>query len=333
MKRKGYLFEKLCSFDNLHKSFKKAFKGSGKTKEACRFHFYLENELWKLKNKLETDTYRPAKYRLFKIFDPKERTISVAPFRDRVIHHAAVQVIEPIFEPTFIFDSYATRKNKGTHKAIKKAGKFLKASFWYYKADISKYFDSVNHDILLELLQKKIKDGRLLNLLERIIRNSGSIKGLPIGNLTSQFFANVYLNPLDHFVKDDKRVKNYIRYMDDMVFFANSKEYLKNVLNDVRVFLFNRLKLKLNPRYTFLNSRLNGLPFLGFRIFPNLKRIKKGNLKRTKTKLERKRTAFQAGKITEDHFVMSIRSMFDHVGYADSFKLRSRFLVPGAGVE
>jgi len=208
MKRKGYLFEKLCSFDNLRKSFKKAFKGSGKTKEACRFYFHLESELWKLENELKTGAYRPAKYRLFKIFDPKERTISVAPFRDRVVHHAAVQIIEPIFEPTFIFDSYATRKNKGTHKAIKKAGKLLKASFWYYKADISKYFDSVNHDILLELLQKKIKDSRLLNLLEIIIRNTGSIKGLPIGNLTSQFFANVYLNPLDHFVKDDQRVKN-----------------------------------------------------------------------------------------------------------------------------
>ena len=128
-------------------------------------------------------------------------------------------------------------------------------------------------------------------------------------------------------------IKNYIRYMDDMAFFSDSKDYLKDILDEVRIFLSNRLKLKFNPRYTFLNSRLNGLPFLGFRIFPNLKRIKKGNLKRTKTKLEKKRMAFQAGKITEDHFVMSTRSMYDHIGYADSFKLRSKFLVPWAGVE
>ena len=133
MKRRGLLFENLYSFENLYEAFKKAFRGSGRTEGACRFHFHLESELLKLKEELKTNTYFPAKYRYFKTFDPKERTISVAPFRDRVVHHAVVRVLEPIFEPTFIFDSYATRKEKGTHRAVKRAQKYLKMGFYYLK--------------------------------------------------------------------------------------------------------------------------------------------------------------------------------------------------------
>ena len=132
MKKKGYLFETLYSFENLHEAFKKAFRGSGRTEEACRFHFHLERELLKLREELQSNTYRPARYRYFKTFDPKERTISVAPFRDRVVHHGVVRVLEPIFEPTFIFDSYATRKGKGTHRAVKRAQKFMRSGFHYY---------------------------------------------------------------------------------------------------------------------------------------------------------------------------------------------------------
>ena len=145
MKRTGYLFETIYSFDNLYKAFKKAFKGSGRTPDSCRFHFNLENELLKLKNELESGIYQPEKYRFFKIFDPKERIISVAPFRDRVVHHAVVRVLEPIFEKTFIYDSYATRKFKGTHRAVKRAQNFLNKNFFYLKTDIKKYFNSIDH--------------------------------------------------------------------------------------------------------------------------------------------------------------------------------------------
>jgi RNA-directed DNA polymerase len=338
MKRKGNLFETLYSFENLHEAFKKAFRGSGRTQEACQFHFHLEPELLKLRDELKSNTYRPAIYRYFKTFDPKERTISVAPFRDRVVHHGIVRVLEPVFEPTFIFDSYATRKGKGTHRAVKRAQKFMGSGFHYYKADVRKYFDSVDHDVLLGLVCRKIKDGKVLELVERIIRNSDVSrglacgKGLPVGNLTSQFFANVYLNPLDHLVKDEMGVKCYIRYMDDMVFFADSSAYLKEVMEKLKIFLKDELKLSLNPRSTFLNSRRNGLPFLGFRIFPRLVRVKRENLKRVKGKLKKRKKELREGLITEERFVMSARSMFEHLSFANSFQLRSAMLRPGAGV-
>lgn len=338
MKCTGYLFEGICSFENLHQAFKKAFKGSGRTQEACRFHFYLEKELLQLKEELEAGTYRPAKYRYFRIFDPKERTISVAPFRDRVVHHAVVGILEPIFDRTFIYDSYATRKGKGTHRAVKRAQSFLKKNFWFFKSDIAKYFNSIDHDVLLGLIRRKVKDENVLKLVERITRNSDKSrglevgKGLPIGNLTSQFFANVYLDPLDHFVKDEMGVKYYVRYMDDIVVFSGSRDYLKEIMVNIEMFLAERLQLKLNLGSTMLNSRLHGLPFLGFRIFPNIVRIKRENLKRIQKRFQKRRSQLEARLITEDKFVMSVRSMFQHVSFANSFMLRSAILTPRAGV-
>lgn len=332
MRRFGFLFADICSFENLYAAFKRAFKGSGRTREACKFHFNLERELLKVKEELETESYRPSKYRYFKTFDPKERTISVAPFRDRVVHHALVRVLEPIFDPKFIYDSYATRKGKGTHKALRRAQESLRKKCFYFKTDVLKYFDSVEHEILLDLIKRRVKDKRTLEVIERIIKNSdvsrglAQGKGLPIGNLTSQFFANVYLDPLDHFVKDELGVKHYIRYMDDIVLFGSSRKRLKGLRDCIKWYLDERLRLRLKCDATMLNSRLHGLPFLGFRVFPNLLRVKKENLKRLKRRLERRRIEFQSDVISEDRFVMSVRSIFEHMSFADSFKLRNLML-------
>ncbi len=339
MKRIGYLFDKVYTFENLLKAFTKAYRGSGKGRDACQFNFHLEKELLQLSKELKDRTYFPSKYRYFKIFDPKERVISVAPFRDRVVHHAVVSALEPVFESCFIYDSYATRKGKGTHRAVKRAQIFLKHNKYYLKTDISKYFYSVNHDILLTLIAQKIKDAKLNDLVEKIIQNGdagGGIltgKGLPIGNLTSQFFANVYLNYLDHFIKDHLGKKYYIRYMDDLVIFSNSKEELKDILNNIEKFLSDRLDLMLNNRATCINTGLHGLSFLGFRIFPNLIKIKSENLKRIKYRINEKVYAFKNGLIEEDKFVMSIRSMFEHVGFSNSFKLRNAYLIHRAVVD
>ncbi|MDM8550051.1 reverse transcriptase/maturase family protein [Desulfobacterales bacterium HSG2] len=339
MKRKGYLFEEIITFENLYEAFRKAYSGSGRTGETCRFNFNLENELLQLKTEIETERYKPARYRYFKIFDPKERQISVAPFRDRVVHHALVRVIEPVFERSFIFDSYATRVGKGTHRAVERAQKFLRKNFWYLKTDVEKYFDSVDHDILLKLIRRKIKDEKVIRLTEKIIRNSDRSrdlahgKGLPVGNLTSQFFANVYLDPLDHFIKDRLGVKCYIRYMDDMVISSDSKDDLRDLLKIKETFLAENLELRLNPKATRLNNCLHGLPFLGFMIFPNLKRIRKENLKRVKKRLRQRKNEFEAGIITEEQFAMSVRSVFEHVRFADTYRLRRSFLADWAGVE
>ncbi len=339
MKRVGCLFDRMYSFENLLTAFRKAYRGTGRTNEACQFNFNLEKELLQLKRELESKTYVPATYRYFTIFDPKERTISVAPFRDRVVHHAVVSALEPIFENCFIHDSYATRKGKGTHRAIKRAQQFLKKNRYYLKMDISKYFYSVDHTILLGLIGKKIKDKKLMSLVDRIIRNGdagrgiSTGKGLPIGNLTSQFFANVYLNPVDHYIKETLQVKAYIRYMDDIVLFSDSKERLKEWFKDIEAFLNHMLGLKLNNRATCLNTGLHGLSFLGFRLFPNLIRIKKENLKRMKRRIKEKVHLFSNGNIEEDKFVMSIRSLFEHIRFSNSYRLRNACLIKRADVK
>jgi hypothetical protein len=317
-------------------AFLKAYRGSGKTDEACRFCFHLENELFLLKEEIEEGDYQPAPYRYFKVYDPKERVISVARFRDRVVHHAIVGVLEPIFEPVFIYDSYATRKGKGTHRAVKRSQSFLRKYPYYLKMDIDKYFDNIDHQILLDLIQRKVKDKRALELMARIIKNSdvsrgiAAGRGLPIGNLTSQFFANVYLNPLDHFLKDTLGEKAYIRYMDDMVIFSDSRDHLKIVLKKIDDFLADNLKLKLKEKATLINTGLHGLPFLGYRVFPKLIRVKKDNLKRIGKRLLRRLDKFHSGIITEDELAMSVRSWFEFVGFADSLSLRQAYLAPMA---
>ena len=336
MKRAGNLFEAVCGFGNLYEAFKRSFRGSGRTAEACQFNFNLENELLRLKEELRTGLYRPARYRYFKIFDPKERTISVAPFRDRVVHHALVGILEPIIDRRFIYDSYANRKGKGTRRAVRRAQRFLKRNFYYLKTDVAKYFDSIDHETLMSLIRRRVKDENIMKLAGRIICNSdrsrglGAGKGLPIGNLTSQFFANLYLDKFDHFVKNELGIKYYIRYMDDMVVFSQSKDRLKRLLKNTKGYLGDCLRLTLDGKATVLNSRLHGLPFLGFRVFPNLIRIKRENLKRLKRRMRKRVVEVQTGLISEDRFVMSMRSMFEHVGTANSFRLRSAVLAPRA---
>jgi len=326
MKRVGYLFEQISSFGNLHAAYIKAMRGSGKTEEACRFTFHLEQELLQLKRELENRVYHPAAYRYFQIHDPKERTISVAPFRDRVVHHALIRVIEPVFEKSFIFDSYATRKGKGSHAAVKRAQVFLRKNAWYLKMDMEKYFDSIDHAILLRLIGRKIKDQAVMELTTRIVANSDQSrglaagKGLPIGNLTSQFFANVYLDPLDHFVKDNLGIKGYVRYMDDVVIFSESKNELKTVLSAVTAKIAEGLQLRLKDKATFLNTPLHGLPFLGFRIFPEMLRIKRENIKRFQKGFDAKVAAWQKGRISEEDLAASVQSMYAYLGFANNYQ-------------
>ncbi len=338
MKRIGNLFDTLCGFDNLHAAFKKAWRGCGRSDEACRFFFHLETKLLQIQKELMDGSYQPAAYRYFTIHDPKERLISVAPFRDRVVHHALVNVLEPVFEPTFIHDSYATRKAKGTHRAVWRAQKFLRRHHYYLKIDVAKYFHGIDHDVLLALVARKVKDKKVLAVVERIVRNADGSpgtaigKGLPIGNLTSQFFANVYLNPLDHFIKDDLGW-DYIRYMDDMVLFSDSRQALKDILRHTETYLRDQLGLCLNSKVTLLNRREHGLSFLWFRLFPRLIRIKKANLRRTIRRLDQRNREYRNGLISEEKYIMSVRAAFDHVAFADTWQLRRLHLAQRVGAQ
>lgn len=323
MKRYKGLYEKIYSFENLLLAAKKAKKGTSNKKNAGMFFFYLEPEILKLQEELITKTYSPGGYTYFEIKDPKRRTIAVAPFRDRVIHHGIVNIIEPIYEKSFIYHSYATRKEKGTHKAVAQAQKYLKNNYWYFKTDIEKYFDNINHEILLGFLQKKFKDKDFIYLLKKVICSGGKDgKGLPIGNLTSQFLANVYLNDFDHYVLNECKPGGYIRYMDDFVFFSNDKETLKDIQRRIVVYLNKHQHLSLKPKSTFFNSRLNGLPFLGRRIFPSTIRIKRENLKRSLRKIKLREWEYKTGKISEEKLVCSVTSIHGYISSCHTEALR-----------
>jgi retron-type reverse transcriptase len=309
MKRYGNLFETFASFSNLLKAFKKARKGAVGKRETEQFSFHLEKELFNLQEELRRGSYRPSPYRYFQIFDPKQRTISVAAFRDRVVHHALINVLEPVYERCFIHDSYATRKGKGTHVAIDRAQYFLRHSPWFFKTDIDKYFDSIQQDKLLGLLERKIKDDRILSVAEAIIQNGGvSGVGLPIGNLTSQFFANVYLNVFDHFVKQELGIRYYLRYMDDFVLFTNNRQQLKLWRTEINNYLEQQLCLSLKPKASFINQAPNGLTFLGRRIFPSVVRLARPNGQRMLRRMAAKQSAFRRGEISEAAFLQSMNS-------------------------
>lgn len=323
MKRAGGLYASVCTFEALFSAYRKAKSGTRKTAEACRFFFLAEKELLQLQKELQQENYKPGPYRYFEVNDPKRRTIAVAPFRDRVVHHAVVAVLEPLYERCFIHNSYATRKGKGTHAAVFQAQGFLRQTGWYLKADIQKYFDSVDQEKLLKLLAKKVKDVALLRLIALIIRNGGTNGlGLPIGNLTSQFFANVYLHAFDQYIKETLRVRYYIRYMDDFVLFHSEKKPLQALLPHVEEFLGSTLGLRLKPDELRLHPAAHGLPFLGVRIFPRIIRFLPKNSRRIREKIAEKTAAWESGRMPESRFIDSMNSYHAHLSVYHTDALR-----------
>jgi len=313
--RYNHLFDQVVSFENLYFAWKKARQGTGWNDDTHYFNFHLEHQLFKLQQQIESETYQPGKYQYFNILDPKPRIIAVAPFVDRVVHHALVQVLMPIFEPTFINHSYATRVDKGTHSAIKQAQTFVRRYSWFYKMDILHFFENVNHDQMMKLISRKIKDPRVISLTEKIIRNVTGDKGLPIGNLTSQFFANVYLNPLDHFIKESLQIKGYLRYMDDFVIFSDNKNILIQQHNKIENYANQSLKLTLKQQACWLNKSLAGLSFLGMRIFKGMIRVNPENKRRCLKRLKHKQHLFLTNQLTEQQFTDSIISTQSHLKY------------------
>lgn len=329
MQRIGNLFPEFCSFSNLLSAYRKAHRGTRKNAENAAFFINMEKELLALQEELRSGTWRPQPYYFFDIWDPKHRTIAVAAFRDRVVHHALVNVLEPAYERCFIYDSYATRKGKGVHAAVSRAQHFLRRYDWYLKSDVEQYFDSADHKILLGLLQRKIKDKRLLKVAESIICHGGNKgKGLPIGNRTSQFFANVYLDALDHFVKEKLRAPGYTRYMDDIVLFHPDKSKLKQMLPAIEAFLAEELALCLKPKATYINSHKNGLSFLGRRVFRSVIRLRPENLRRITGRIRHREWQFLNGQIEETIFLQSMNSYWAMLSYHPVAPLRRALLNP-----
>ena len=326
MKRYGNLFEKITTFENLLLASKNAIRGKKDKKAVASFYFHLENELLALQSELLSGTYHPQPYTQFEVKEPKVRKICSSDFRDRVVHHSICNLIEPIIEKKSIYDSYACRRDKGAHLAVKRCQQFTRQFKFYLKCDIRKFFESIDHDILKKLLRKTFKDQNLLSLLDIIIdhRVDGNPpgKGLPIGNLTSQHFANFYLNHLDHFIKDRLRIPGYVRYMDDFISFANDKAVLVGLLREIENFTNDVLHLKLKDKVTVIAPVTEGVPFLGFRVFPQVIRIKRENLVRMRRRVRQKEWLYLQGKISERSLVLSVNSIVGHVAHVNSLQVR-----------
>ena len=336
MKRYGHLFERIVTFENLHQAAITAFRGKKDKPRVALFYFHMETELLKLQEELVAGAYQPRAFRTFTILEPKQRKICAADFRDRVVHHAICRVLEPIFEKSLIAHSYACRKQKGTHAALRKAQHLTRQYSYYLKCDIRKYFDSVNHHLLKRLLQSKIKDQRLLDLLDIIIDqpiSDGALgKGLPIGNLTSQHFANLYLGELDHYLTDYLRIEGYIRYMDDFLVFSKSKCLLHRYLGEINHLLDEKLRLQLKSEATILAPVSEGLPFLGFRVYPQLIRLQGKNLHRFKRNVRKRERQYLRYSIDVDLLSQSVSSMIAHVSHADTCQIRKAIFADSFGL-
>ena len=322
VKTRKNLMTKVCAYENLVNAFYKARRGKPDDKDALQWEFNLEKNLLGLQEELLNKGYTTGQYRHFTVFEPKQREISALPFRDRVVHHAVCNVIEPIFEKTFVFDSFACRKGKGTHAGTARLQSFLrkKGSKYALKCDVSKYFPSIDHSILKSLIRKKISDNQLLDLLDEIIDSHAP--GIPIGNLTSQLFANIYLNKLDWFVKQELRVKYYVRYVDDFVLLSDSKEqlhYFKCLVND---FLGTGLNLRMHPRKAWVFPTSSGVDFLGYRVFPHHRLARKAAVKRFLRKIKPKLSSFFRGGIQFEKLLESFNSWCAHLSHASAFALK-----------
>ena len=279
-----------------------------------------------MKQEIIDESYRPCAYRVFTICEPKKRKICCAEFYDRVVHHAIINILGPILERRFIYDTYACREGKGTHAALKKSQQLVRKYKYYLKCDIKKCFESIDHCVLKALLRKVIKDKKVLQLLDKIIIHQPPYtqvgKGLPIGNLTSQHFANIYLGELDFFIKHQLRCQGYVRYMDDFILFSNNKAELICHLKKIRYFLSNELKFNLKEKIVRIAPVSEGLPFLGYRIYRGVIRLQRGNLVRFKKKISRLEKQFLRGEIEQEDLTNSVRSVVAHISHGNTRNLR-----------
>lgn len=325
MKRHNNLYSNICSMDNLEEAWRCIRLGKRYDKEVLRFGYDALDGIIRLQNELIWKTYRVGRYREFIINDPKERLIQYLPLRDRIVQQALHQVVEPIFDKGFIDDSYACRKGKGTHRAMKRLQHYLNAArgkwgpeVYYLHCDIRKYFPHVDHDVLYGLICRKIKCPDTLRLMRATIDSSPSYPGLPIGSLFSQLSANIYLNVLDQFVKHDLRERFYLRYMDNFIIVHHDKKHLQHVKEEIRGLLDNRLHLELNPKGTMINKAGNGIDFVGYRVYADQVKIRKASVKRMKKRLKIMQAMYQKRTASIGEITQRIRSWLGHCCHANA---------------
>lgn len=331
----SHLFESIVDFGALHAAYLKARRGKRYAADVLRFGANLEQELLALRAELQQGVYQTGPYNVFTVYEPKKRQIAALPFRDRVVHHALCRVIEPIWEARFMRDSYACRTGKGTHAGANRLTQFLQRAarrwageVYVLKMDVRSYFPSINHAILLSLLCRHVACDRTLALITEIIDGwpcDGGESGLPIGNLTSQLFANIYLHELDVFVKQQLRVEMYVRYMDDAVIVGPDKRSLQATRARIAQFLAERLRLQLNSK-TQVFAAAQGVSFLGYRIWATHRLLREGSIKRMRRKLRAFRRQSRHEGIAFKDIDASVQSWLGHARHANTYRLRRRVL-------
>ncbi len=340
MKSYGGMFPAIYDFENLYRAHYKARLGKRTRPSVMLFDKNLEANLIQLQNELIWDEYKTGPYHRFHVLEPKRREIASLPYRDRVVQHSLIAQLEPIWEPLFIDHSYACRTGRGMHRGADVAQHMLRCVSRQYgklhvlKADISKYFASVNHAVLKAILRKKIRCDRTYNLCAEII-DAGkhpealTPTGMPIGNLTSQLWANIYLHELDKYVKHQVKAQHYVRYMDDFVIAHPDKDWLHDARKKIEAYLMDVLRLKTNSKtQVFPVSKTNGrgLDFLGFHIWPTHRRLRKDSIKRMRRSLKTLQRQYAQGDISLETVRQSVQSWVAHASHADTLGLRESVL-------
>lgn len=348
MKRQGNIIESIADPENLHLAFWKASRGKhskyayvfskvhdspylsrGKLKEQRVFEQFTDNldqNILELRKQLLSGEVDIGHYHYFTLYDPKERVICASEFPERVLHHAIINICHKNFEDYQICDSYATRVNKGTYAALERAKYYHRKNRFFLKMDVRKYFDNIDHEILKVLLKRRFKDRILLQIFDQIIDSYSTQKGkgLPIGNLTSQYFANFYLAFADRYIKQHLRIKGYIRYMDDMVLWGNDIEELKEIRKKIKIFLSEKINLAL--KIDLINRADHGLSFLGYRLFQNDIKLTKRSKNRFKSKMIHYSKNLQNGFWSQEVYQAHILPLLAFVSYANSKGLRRKLI-------
>ena len=326
MKRAHDLFSRVTDFHALLAATRRAAKGKRLGAPAAAFLLDRETEVLQLQRELLDGSYRPRPYRTFFIRDPKPRVISAAAFRDRVVHHALCAAMEPTLERYASADSYACRPGKGSHAAVQRLQHFTRRHARFCKLDVRHFFETASHEVLRRLLYHLFDDPPLLALTERFLTagapGSAEGRGLPIGNLTSQHFANLYLGPLDHFIKAQLRVPAYLRYMDDLVLLGDDRATVRRWQREVEGFVTERLALTLRDEAGRAGPVSAGVPFLGFRVWPGLIRLDHARRRRFCRRVSERCRQWTRGELSDDAFVRSTASLVGWTQLADARALR-----------
>lgn len=325
----------LISIENIFQAWIEFRRGKRKRADIQLFERNLEDNLFSLYQQLKNKTYQHGFYESFYVHDPKMRHIHKAQVKDRIVHHLLYKFLYGLFDNTFIYDSYSCRLGKGTHKAVKRLEEFTRIvsknytrQCWALKCDIKKFFATVDHKVLLDLLEKKVVDRDIILLLSEIIGsfNSeyGKGKGIPLGNLTSQVFANIYLSELDQFVKHKLKVKYYLRYADDFLILSTNKERLFQYINPIEKFLKEKLKFELHPEKIIIRRLDWGIDFLGYAVLPYYRLLRTKTKRRIIKKIKMKVKDSQNGKISETSFNQTLQSYLGFLKHVNTYKLTQR---------